>query len=70
METKTNLLELVDRSCDRIGFVLIANISVMGAAPTVIAFDSVDDLSEFVRCNPSVSVNLMTVPYYGLKKDN
>lgn len=68
METKTNLLDLVDRSNRLIGNVVIANISVMGAAPTVVVFDDVDDLADFIRSNPNVSVNLMTVPHYGFKK--
>lgn len=64
METKTNLLELVGRSCHACGPVVIANISVMGAAPTVVVFKDTDALCAFIRENPSVNVNIMTVPYY------
>lgn len=67
MEKNVDLNDLIGRSCYRIGNLIIANISIMGAAPTVVVFDHFSDLNDFATANPGVSITIMTVPYYGYK---
>lgn len=65
METpKVNLVDILDRDCNRCGDAVLVNLSVMGSAPTIVAFTSMDSLCDFIKSHPSVSVTLQSVPRY------
>lgn len=63
MEQK-NLLEILNRDCVKNSEILLVNIGIMGSAPTICAFESVEALAHFIEYHPELSYNIVNIPLY------
>lgn len=63
MEQK-KLLEILNRDCNKNCDILLVNVGIMGAAPTICAFVGVESLTCFIQNHPELSFNLVNIPLY------
>lgn len=65
METKSlNLTSILDNECSHYRDAYLVNVGVMGAAPTIVVFDSTDSLCDFIGSHPELTFSVVGVPVY------
>lgn len=59
-----NLISILDKECSRIRDSYLVNVGLLGGAPTIVVFDSLDSLCVFIASHPELTISVVTVPVY------